>query len=109
MYNKRDLLRIWRKNGFKLELFDTHRRDMDGKSILAYRFFDKKEPIFEGEDFHPSPLFAIDSIQCAYALLVFFAQKPGESGMEFDDYTARQYEWAESSRCDDLAALLPYS
>jgi len=85
-----ELIREWKQDGFRLELFDTYTTNRDGKARLAYRFYfstaDRPYPanaysrfkgeehlIFEGEDFYCSPLHAIDSDECIGALLGFLS------------------------------------
>ncbi len=68
-----ELIRIWRKHDFTLHLYDTFRRDSYGKCVLAYEFKDGRAVIFSGEDFHASPLYAIDSNETIEALLSFLS------------------------------------
>lgn len=35
-----ELIKVWRRDGFRLSLYDTYRTDSMGKSRLAYRFSD---------------------------------------------------------------------
>lgn len=66
----------------RLDLWDTGRTGEFGKSELRYALafvpipetdFSRKVVIIEGEDFHPSPLHAIDSDATAAALVSFMA------------------------------------
>ncbi len=65
--------------GFRLDLWDTGRTGEYGKATLRYALAVIAEPVdsrpilLEGEDFHPSPLQAIDSDETAGGLLGFFA------------------------------------
>jgi len=68
----------------RLDLWDTG-RTRDGKSELRYAFYlqdGRDAAIFEGEDFWPSPLHAIDSDTAAAGLLGFLGYD-GES-LAFD-------------------------
>lgn len=103
-----ELLRKWRRAGYRLDLFYTGKRDEYGKHILSYCFFDKGKLIFEGDDFHCSPLDPIDSLQAVYTLLSFLSLKPGDTDAEyFDTYTPHQLEWANGNRCEELSCMIP--
>ena len=105
--NDPDLLRTLRLNGTTLCLWDTYRRNSLGKAILKYQFKVGKKVIFEGEDFSPSPCFAIDSLQTAYACLGFLTLKPGDTDREyFENYTEDQMNWAKSSKCEYLSYMV---
>jgi hypothetical protein len=104
-------IRTWEDpaNGFRLELYDLNTRDRDGKWTLAYEFYHHGRRIFQGADFHCSPLHAVDSDVTVGALLSFLALKPGDTDREFfQDYTEAQlafaHEWGEalSMAADDL-------
>ena len=93
-------IRIWSRDSFRLELFDTGRTDRHGKSRLAYSFSDSRmgaRPIFGGADFFASPLDATDSDATVAALLSFLSLQAGDTDSEhFDDYTPRQLEWRDT-------------
>lgn len=92
---------------YHLRLYDTHKRDAFGKAILAYRFADGDGAIFEGDDFHCSPLHAIDSRETAMALMGFLTLRPGDTDAEyFENYTPRQMVFANSYACEVLASLV---
>ena len=100
-------LRVLRINGTTLRLWDTYRRDSLGKSILRYQFKVGRKVIFEGDDFHASPCFAIDSLQTAYACLGFLTLRPGDTDSEhFENYTEPQTNWANSSACEYLSYIV---
>jgi hypothetical protein len=99
-------IRTWKQAGFRLELFDIHRTDRYGKSVLGYQFYDNGTLIFEGEDFHASPLHAIDGDETVAGLLAFLSLKPGDTDREwFDSYTPEQMAWVESGRAEELGYL----
>lgn len=97
---------------FRLDLWDTYRTSALGKSILRYELTivegsgeRSREPVtFEGEDFSPSPLHAIDSDATVAALLSFFAYD-GETinRRERDDDNADGRTYTER-QCEALAA-----
>ena len=93
-------IRVWTRDSFRLELFDTGRTDHLGKSRLAYRFFDSRmgaRPIFQGADFCASPLHAIDSDATVAGLLSFLSLEAGDTDAEhFADYTPRQLDWRDT-------------
>jgi len=70
-----ELIKTWRKDGFTLRLWDTHKRNYGGKSVLRYEFKDGRKVIFEGSDFGCSPCHAIDSLECVYSMLGFLSLK----------------------------------
>ena len=81
---------------FRLVTYDTGRTDSMGKSILGYEFFEGRELLFAGEDFHCSPMHAVDSDDAVASLLNFLTLRPGDTDREyFDSYTPRQMEYAE--------------
>jgi len=83
---------------FVLTTFDTGRTDALGKSIIAYEFREqgKMNNIFAGDDFHCSPLHAIDSDECVYGLLGFLTLRPGDVEVwYFKDYTASQHVFVQ--------------
>lgn len=91
------------ETSYRLDLWDTGRTYSYGKSELRYTLaiiappVDSRPVLFDGEDFHPSPLLAIDSDETAGDLLGFFASY-GESirysGADADvpEFTSRQRE-----------------
>jgi hypothetical protein len=98
---KYDLIRVWRRDGFTLKLWDTRRVDRYGKPILAYKLFDGGSLIFKGEDFHCSPLHAIDSLDTVEGLLAFLTLRPGDTDPEyFASYSPRQMAWCRGVRCE---------
>ncbi len=61
-------------------------------------------PIFEGDDFGPSPLHADDSLDTVAALLGFLTCKPGDTDREyFASYTPLQLDWCTSSQAENLS------
>lgn len=95
---------------FRLDLWDTYRTNRDGKSELRYcltivegRGESSREPVeFEGEDFYPSPLHAIDSDATVAALIGFFAYfAESPTAREEQGFTERQNE-ALTSNADAL-------
>ena len=100
-------IKVWRRDGFALRLWETGRRKSTGQEILRYQFKDRGKVIFEGADFGCSPMHAIDSVVCVYALLGFIALKKGDTDADyFKDYTPEQLAWSESSRCELLGIMV---
>jgi hypothetical protein len=90
-----DHVRTWGNGDYRLELYDTCQTDRYGKSVLAYQFFHNGTLIFEGADFHASPLHAIDGDQTVAGLLHFLSLQPGDTDPDyFDDYTPEQLAFA---------------
>jgi len=84
---------------FRLQTWDTYRTDSYGKTIIRYRFDilpgGPAVPLFSGEDFACSPMYAIDSDRCIAALLSFLTLRPGDTDREyFDNYTPEQMTFA---------------
>jgi hypothetical protein len=103
---KYTLIRVWRRADFTLKLWDTHRTDRYGKSVLAYKLYDNGRVIFRGEDFHNSPLHAIDSLETVEGLLAFLTLRPGDTDPDyFESYTLRQLAWCRSVRCELLGFI----
>jgi hypothetical protein len=93
----RDTLRDVNVDGYRLTLWDTNRSDSMGKSVLGYEF---KGPdgsvIFQGEDFHCSPVQAVDSDETVRSLLTFLTLRPGDTDADyFADYTPEQIAFTE--------------
>jgi hypothetical protein len=98
-----ELIRVWRAGGFLLKLWDTHRSDRYGKTILAYKLFDNGRLIFKGDDFHCSPLHALDSNATVAGLLAFLSLKPGDTDSEwFEAYSPAQLTWCRI-RAEELS------
>ena len=96
--NPHELIRTWQSDRFRLDLFDTHRRDWRGQTRLAYRFSDSDRLVFGGTDFAGSPLHADDSDQTVAALLSFLSLRPGDTDPEhFASYTPEQLDWAQAN------------
>lgn len=68
-----------------------------GTERIGYRLTQsgEKKPIFEGQDFRPSPMHSVDGDEAVKALMGFLTLRPGDTDREyFDDYTPRQLEFA---------------
>ena len=103
----RDIIRIFRENGFTLLMWDTHSRDWRGQTRIGYELWDRGALVFTGEDFSGSPMHADDSDATVASLLSFLSLKPGDTDREyFDSYTPAQLEWVESGRADDLSMIV---
>jgi hypothetical protein len=104
-----ELIKVWRKNGFTLRMYDTYKRDWRGQTRVAYTLKDRRKLIFEGTDFSGSPLHCDDSLESVASLLGFLTLRPGDTYREyFDKYTPEQLAWCESSRCQELGMIQYY-
>jgi len=102
----RDLVKVWRRNGFTLRLWDTGTRDSYGKTRLDYELKDGRAVIFADGDFCCSPMDAIDSPACVGALLGFLTLQEHDTDAEyFERYTPEQLAWRDSSRCHTLCMI----
>ena len=88
---------------FTLQTWDTHKRDGGafGRCYLRYEFKEfyngQQRLLFEGEDFSPSPMTAIDSDDALRCLLGFLTLRPGDTDEEyFENYTKDQMDFAET-------------
>lgn len=99
---RRIILRPYRKGCgpvFTLDIFYNGFDYTRGRKRVAYvlRQSGEHEPIFEGSDYYPSSLHAIDSDASVAGLLSFLALKPGDTDREyFDSYTPRQLNFAHN-------------
>ena len=91
------------ETGHTLRTFDTG-RTCGGKTMLRYTFADPSGALlFDGEDFGCSPLHAIDADATLRGLLGFLTLRPGDTDRDyFAHYSIAQWEFAESSACDEL-------
>jgi hypothetical protein len=103
----RELIRKWRRDGFKLEMYDDGINwQHHGRTRIAYRFWHNGTLIFEGTDFTCSPMHADDSNESVAALLSFLSLKPGDTDREyFEDYTPEQMEWCRQHG-EDLSMIV---
>lgn len=99
--NEDRMLRTVRLDGgegrtYTLKMWDTGRCDRRGQARIGYTLSQDGEvaPIFDGDDFCPSPMHADDSDATVAALLGFLCLRPGDTDQEyFEDYTPRQWQW----------------
>lgn len=86
-----DKLRYWHVKPYSLTIWATR------SDALRYRFRCNRKTIFEGEDFRPSPLYAIDGLKTVAALLTFLSARPGDTDREyFVSYTPEQLAFAQA-------------
>ena len=98
-----EIVKVWRYDGFRLSLWDTFTRDSMGKAILRYRLLDRGKLLFDGDDFHCSPMHCVDSMETVASILVFLSLKPGDTDDGyFADYNDVQREFSESYRAELL-------
>lgn len=90
---------------FHLTMWDTHRTDDMGKSVIGYKLVKShggSGVIFEGEDYYCSPCHAIDSDESVRSLMNFLTLRPGDTDSEyFEGYTSEQRAF-----CDEYAEEL---
>lgn len=104
-------IRVWRKDGFTLRLYDTNvpvgGSGRIGQTYLAYELFDGAKRIFTGDRYRVAPAHADDSMASVYGLLGFLSLKHGDTDDEyFKDYTPDQLAWTESGRAEDLGLIV---
>lgn len=89
-------IRTWNGEDFQLDMWDTYKRNRDGKYILSYVFWHNGIVIFTGSDYCPSPMDAIDSDASVASLLGFLSCGDGDTDDEFfEDYTPAQIAWRD--------------
>jgi hypothetical protein len=99
----RVILRPFRDSGaarYRLDMFDSHETDRDGKYRVCYVFSrlvkgKRAEVLFTGDDYCPGRGTAIDSIESARGLLGFLTLRPGDTDSEyFERYSDAQRAFA---------------
>lgn len=92
-----DLLRDVDVEGHRLQMW--YAGQSGGRDHIHYKFSDPKGTVlFEGSDYSPSPMTAIDSDEAVRGLLGFLTLKPGDTDDEyFEKYTDEQKSFADSS------------
>lgn len=98
-------------NGCRLVTYATEETYILGRRAkIGYELYtpsDPTTPLFQGEDFGPSPLHGIDSTEAAMSLLGFLTLKPGDTDQEyFDNYTPEQLEWCKGQEAEELAMIV---
>lgn len=90
---KKDIIKRYRNGSYYLVLWDTHRQDWRGQTVIGYRLRHCGKVIFEGEDFCGSPMHADDSLATVASLLTFLSLRPGDTDREyFASYTPEQLD-----------------
>jgi hypothetical protein len=91
---------------FILETWETDRPDpRTHRFYIGYRLTGPQGVVFEGSDFSPSPMDAIDSDAALRGILGFLTLRPGDTDPEyFEDYTPAQLAFCET----DAEALSRY-
>jgi hypothetical protein len=113
---RRVTLRPYRKGmgpSFTLTMWDTGRIDWAGsvRTVVGYKLtmreHGKTTALFEGEDYKPSPLEAIDSDDSVNGLLGFLTLRKGDTDDDwFKDYTPEQLDYCDQhAESLSLAAL----
>jgi hypothetical protein len=92
-----DLLRDVDVEGHRLQMW--YAGQSGGRDHIHYKFSDPKGTVlFEGSDYSPSPMTAIDSDEAVRGLLGFLTLKPGDTDDGyFEKYTDEQKSFADSS------------
>lgn len=85
---------IWQEGSYSLyyrEILGNHRH----KTTVQYVFYFDGNIIFQGTDYHPSPLCSVGDNKCTSDLLMFLSLKPGDTDKEyFENYTQEQLDFA---------------
>ena len=76
-----------------------------GGEKMEYYIIDEasKAVLFHGDDYRPSPLHCVDTMESVIDLLGFICCQPGDTDDGyFKDYTVAQMVWANSHTCEIL-------
>jgi len=90
----------------RLILYGPSGYDRLGKARLGYQLLrgTAGEVLFEGEDFSPGAMMALDGDKAILSLLSFLTLKLGDTDDEyFQNYSPAQLAWTESTDCEELA------
>lgn len=95
------------ETGYRLQVWDTGnvKADFFTRHYLSYAFFapGSDKPLFEGDDFSPSPMTVIDSDEALRCLIGFLTLRLGDTDKEyFKDYTDEQLEFAQGNDIEEL-------
>ncbi len=89
-----------------LKIGDYH-HCLGGRSYYSYVMLVGGEVMFSGNDFSPSPMSCVDSLESLLTLLGFLTLKPGDTDNEyFMKYTLSQLDFAKSNFCEDLSMIV---
>ena len=106
-----DLLREVHDDEVTLRMYAPTGELPTDRDAIGYVLTYHDSVVFAGMDFHPSPLYAVDSDRAVEALAGFLAVRPGDVEDEyFDNYTQTQREWADGDgpiRMYELIDALP--
>lgn len=85
----------------KLELF------YKGSDRLSYKFYYNKELICEGDDYRPSPMFGIESLDSFVSCLGFMTVRLGDTDKDFfKDHSESHMKFLETNDCEELRLLI---
>lgn len=70
------------------------------RSYVAYQVTTPTGVVFHGDTFSPSPIQDWDSWRSVCELLFWVCLTSPDSGLDFEDYTEEQLEWARSEQCE---------
>lgn len=78
-----------------------------GNEYTAYQMLKDDSILFQGNDYKPSPLNCIDSLQSILDLFGFLTVQSGDTDKEyFKNYTPEQLAFADSFECENLHGLI---
>lgn len=78
-----------------------------GGNNVGYEMFKDNNVLFSGDDFKPSILYPIDSIQSPLSLMGFLTVQRWDTDDDyFKNYTVEQLEFADSFECEQIKVLL---
>lgn len=78
-----------------------------GGDNVGYEMFKDNSVLFSGNDFRPSILYPIDSIQSSLSLMGFLTLQRGDvEDNYFKNYTKKQKAFSDSFECEQIKVLL---
>lgn len=99
---------------FSLTMWDTHRRDPRGQTVIGYSLTMTADHVgergrivlFEGEDFAGRPMHADDSDATVHSLMTFLTLRPGDTDADyFKSYTPVQLDYC-ARHAESLSACV---
>ena len=98
--NNKDAILYFAWSGIRCTIY------WDGGNLCSYLFCLGDNILSKGNDFRPSPLHPIDSIDNMVSLLSFMTVQKGDTDQEyFKNYTHLHLEWLDSYDCERLKSL----
>jgi len=77
------------------------------ENCIGYDLKRGDDILFAGDEFKPSPLYCLDSVEAMRDCLSFLVIKEGDVDPEyFQDYLKKQLNWTQSEECENLRRIV---